>query len=87
MTKYYKGYNGRIRKIKRTLTRMQAMYRRGTTFNELWPVFEPIQSIHHDTPEDSTVQAKWDDALAVLHKAADDDYREELLSEYWASVL
>lgn len=83
--KYQKGYNGRLRKVNRVLSRIQVMYNDGTTSNDLWKIFEPIERLCDDVPATSPASIAWHKALSLLQTVARAEYEDEVVTEYWAS--
>lgn len=83
--KYHKGFNGQHRKARRILAQMEAMWMNGTTFNELWAVFQPLDIMRCRIPANDLAQYPIEKALNILHGQVPHDYEDEVVAEYWAN--
>jgi len=86
--KHYKGFNGRRRKVLRGYKRILALYNTGDAkFDDLWAVFEPMTMLCADIPADDPIHRTMYNAVNIINSLTYEEYRREVVAEYWASVL
>lgn len=85
--KYHKGYNGAYRKAQRAIKRMTELYRDGASFDDLWSIYEPLDKLRYEIPQVDRVQTLITQGESMLHAVAQWEYEQEVLADYWSSVL
>lgn len=87
MSKYNKGYNGRKRKVARLFKLLCKQFGEGKTFDTMYATGWQIADICHDIPANDYIHRITYNAMGIINQKAREDYHDELLAEYWSSVL